>query len=141
MDDRMLEQHLQQLIDQLELNQKPMKDERGTYLLILSSEMQVSIKDLEPGLFLHAPLLPLQTAKREELLIYLMKANFLGQGTGGSVIGLDDDEKFLTLSLVMPYDMNYKNFRDSLEDFTNYVDYWREELVRFKKASEERVFG
>lgn len=137
----MLEQHLQQLIDQLELNQKPMKDERGTYLLILSSEMQVSIKDLEPGLFLHAPLLPLQTAKREELLIYLMKANFLGQGTGGSVIGLDDDEKFLTLSLVMPYDMNYKNFRDSLEDFTNYVDYWREELVRFKKASEERVFG
>ena len=137
----MLEKHLQQLIDQLELSQMPIKDERGAYLLILSPEMQISIKDLDPGFFLHAPLTPLQATKREELLIYLMKANFLGQGTGGSVISLDENDKFLTLSLVLPYDMNYKNFRDSLEDFTNYVDYWREELIRFKKASEEGVFG
>lgn len=137
----MLEQLLQKLIDEMELGEMPTKDDQGAYLLKLSSEMQVSLKELEPGIFFHAPLGPLQIPKREELLIYLMKANFLGQGTGGSSFGLDENEKFLTLSLVLPYDMNYKSFKDSLEDFTNYVDYWREELVRFKKTSEESVFG
>ncbi len=137
----MLEQLLQKLIDEMELGEIPTRDEQGAYQLKLSSEMHVRIKELEPGIFFHSLLGELQVPKREELMIYLMKANFLGQGTGGSVIGLDENEKFLTLSLVLPYDMNYKSFRDSLEDFANYVDYWKEELVRFKKASEESVFG
>ncbi len=137
----MLEQLLRKLIDDMELGQMPIKDEQGIYLLNLSSEMQISLKELDPGACFHAPLSLLQIPKREELMIYLMKANFLGQGTGGSVIGLDENEKFLTLSLVLPYDMNYKSFKDSLEDFANYVDYWREELIQFKKASEESVFG
>ena len=33
--------------------------------------------------------------------------------------------------------MNYKMFKDALEDFANYLDYWREELIRHKKAAEE----
>ena len=66
--------------------------------------------------------------KREEVFMYLMKANLLGQGTGGSIIGLDRDEKFLTLCLVLPYDMKYKVFKDALEDFTNYLDFWKNEL-------------
>ena len=65
-----------------------------------------------------------------------MKANFLGQGTGDATIGLDENENFLTLSLVLPYDMNYKMFKDALEDFVNYLDYWKEELIRHKKAAE-----
>lgn len=137
----MLEQLLSQLVEEMEMDGMPLKDEQGAFLLKLSPEMQVSIKELEPGIFFHAPLSILQDSKKEELLMYLMKANFLGQGTGGSVISLDNEEKSLTLSLVLPYDMNYKTFRDLLEDFTNYVDYWREELSRFKKASEESVFG
>jgi hypothetical protein len=136
-----LEELLQKLIDEMELPEAPTKDDQGTYLLKLSPDMQVSLKELDPGTFFYAPLIPLQLPKREELMIYLMKANFLGQGTGGSTIGLDENEKFLTLSLVLPYDMNYKIFKDSLEDFTNYVDYWREELIRFKKASEESGLG
>jgi hypothetical protein len=118
-----------------------MKNDQNAYRLNLSPEMQIEIKQLEPGVSFQAPLGPLQTPKREELLTLLMQANFLGQGTGGGVIGLDESEKSLTLSLAFPYDMNYKHFRDSIEDFTNYVDYWREELIRFKKASEENLFG
>lgn len=137
----MLEQLLHKLIEEMELEEVPTKDEQDTYLLKLSPMMQVSLKELHPGVLLYAPLGPLQLLKREELLIHLMKANLLGQGTGGSVIGLDEQEKFLTLSLGIPYDMNYKAFRDTLEDFTNYVDFWREELIRLKKASEENVLG
>ena len=57
-----------------------------------------------------------------------MKANFLGQGTGGAVIGMDPEENLLTLSLLLPYDMNYKMFREALEDFANFLDYWKTEL-------------
>ncbi len=82
---------------------------------------------------------PCPTLKKEDLFIYLMKANFLGQGTGGSAIGLDQDENFLTLSLVLPYDMNYIMFRDALEDFANYIDYWKAELIRHTKAAEQQI--
>jgi len=70
-----------------------------------------------------------------------MKANFLGQGTGGAVIGLDAEEKFLTLSLALPYDMNYRSFKGAVEDFANYVDYWREDLIRHQKAAETSIYS
>jgi hypothetical protein len=33
--------------------------------------------------------------------------------------------------------MNYKMFRDALEDFANYIDYWKAELFRHVEAAEE----
>ena len=62
-----------------------------------------------------------------------MRGNFLGQGTGGGVLAMDDNEKFLTLTLTMPYDINYKNFKETLEDFVNFADYWRQELLAHQK--------
>ena len=67
-----------------------------------------------------------------------MKANYLGQATGSSRIGLSSDEKFLTLSLGMPYEMNYRIFREIVEDFVNFVLYWREEVANFVK--QEAIF-
>jgi hypothetical protein len=45
----------------------------------------------------------------------------------------------LTLSHVIPYDMNYKSFKELIEDFANYLDYWRGELKRLQKAAEESI--
>ena len=132
----MLEQLLQKFINEMELGEMPAKDDQGSYLVKISPEMHVSLKQLDPGIFFHSPLGPLQEQKREDLLIFLMKANFLAQGTGGGSIGLDENEKFLTLSSVIPYDMDYKTFKESLEDFANYVDYWREELIRFSTTAQ-----
>ncbi len=67
----------------------------------------------------------------------LMKANFLGQGTGGGALGLKEDESSLTLSLSLPYEMNYKVFKDSLEEFANFIDYWKKELARHDKEAEK----
>ncbi len=132
----MLEQLLQTFIDEMELGEMPAQDDQKAYLVKISSEMHVSIRQMQPGIFFHSPLAPLLEQKREDLFIFLMKANFLGQGTGGGAIGLDDAEKFLTLSLVIPYDMNYQTFKESLEDFANYVDYWREEIARFYETAQ-----
>jgi hypothetical protein len=135
----MLEQHLQQLTSDLELDPIEPKDQTSLYHLNLTPEMKISMKELEPGLYLFSQIGPCPTQKKEDSFIYLMKANFLGQGTGGKVIGMDPEEKFLTLSHVIPYDMNYKSFKELIEDFANYLDYWRGELKRLQKAAEESI--
>jgi len=135
----MLEEYLTHICSDLELPPPAPKDENQQYYLPLSPETKIALKALEAGFYLHSPLGPCPTLKREDLFIFLMKANFLGQGTGGGAIGLSEDEKFLTLSLAIPYDMNYKSFRDLIEDFANYIDYWREELIRHQKAAESNL--
>lgn len=101
------------------------RNEEGLFLLPLKSGVVVGVRLLEPGLFLHAFLAPCPKEKREELFMLVMKANFLGQGTFGSAIGLSADEKLLTLSFTFPYEINERTFRGTIEDFANVADYWR----------------
>ncbi len=67
---------------------------------------------------------------KEDFYVLLMSANFLGQGTGGNILGMDKEEKYLTLSSIIPYDVEAKRFKEIVEDFVNFVDFWREELAR-----------
>ena len=76
-------------------------------------------------------------SKQEEFALFSMKGNFLGQGTGRSVLGLDENEKTLTLSCVLPYELDYSHFKDSLEEFSNYLGYWQEMLTSFKDTNIE----
>lgn len=131
----MLEQYLQKLNEELQLDPLPPKDEHSKYHLALNPKTSLSFKELDPGFFLTGLIAGCPKEKREDLFILLSRANFLGQGTGGSCISLDNDEKFLTLSLYLPYDMNYKAFKETVEDFVNYIDYWREELIRLEQTS------
>lgn len=139
---RELEELVKQLIQELELDSTPVKNEREkTVHVPLNKELTLSIKDLDPGFFFSSILGPCPTEKREDLYILLMKANYLGLGTGGSAIGLDGEEKFLTLSLALPYEMNFKLFKETVEDFANYVDYWKEELLRHQKAAQQSIYS
>lgn len=136
----MLEQLLTQLSQELEFPAVPTKDDQQMFHVPINPSMNISMKELDPGIFLYSPIGPCPPQKREELFILLMKANFLGQGTGGGTIGMDPEEKFLTLSLALPYDMNYKAFKGIVEDFANFVDYWREELIRHQQAAVTSVY-
>jgi hypothetical protein len=129
-----LESHLQQLARELNLNEAPSK-EGQVYSFPINSKTMITIKELLPqGAYLSAPICPYPKGSHEDLLIYLMKANFLGQGTLGGIIGLDKDENFLTLSFNLPYDMNYRHFREAVEDFANILDYWKGEIEQFLKG-------
>jgi len=121
----MLEKHLRQLVEDLKLEQLASPDENKLFSLRLSG-LEVFLKPLDPGIYFYAKVAPfLPEYRKEGMLTLLMKANFLGQGTGGGSLGLTEDESFLTLSLGLPYDMNYKEFKESLEDFVNFLDYWK----------------
>ncbi len=105
------------------------------YLLKISDKEEVWIKDSKPGVLMRSILTPtFSKATMEDFYMYLMKANFLGQGTAGAVISIDPNEKFLTLSLSIPYEVNYRQVRDRFEDFLNYVDYWRTEIKTFESG-------
>jgi len=45
------------------------------------------------------------------------------------------NEKDLTLSLGLPYELNYSIFREKFEDFVNYLVYWKEEVTKFEQES------
>lgn len=133
----MLRKFLETLCEELSIEPFPKLNEQKDYPLRLGSE-SIAIKDLDPGVALQAKISLCPSKRKEDLFIYLMRANLLGQGAGGARIGLDQDEKFLTLSLGLPYEINYQVFRETVEDFVNYLIYWRDELAKFE--NEQSVY-
>jgi hypothetical protein len=132
----MLREHLEKLCKELAVD-LPKLNEHKAFPLRLGTDL-IAIRDLNPGLALQAQICAIPTKKKEELFIYLMRANLLGQGTGGSRIGMNSEEKFLTLSSGLPYELDYRIFREAIEDFVNYVIYWRDEVAKFE--NEESVY-
>lgn len=118
------------------LSLKAIKDEKsplGPYCLPINETLSVWVKELNPGAVLKTYISPLSLdLEKETLFTYLMKANYIGQGTGGAIIALDPEEKLLTLSLILPYEVNYRIFRDKLEEFINYLEFWKFELERLE---------
>lgn len=131
----MLRQLIENLCTDLEIVPPP-KEEKQLFFE-LKPNLRVSLEDLQPGVAFSAPLSPCPPARREELFTFLMRANLLGQGTGGAAIGLSPDETQLTLSAAFPYEISPPSFREKLEQFINYLLYWREEIEKFEQ--EERL--
>jgi hypothetical protein len=128
-----LESHLNQLAKELNVSPPAASKEGTGYRFALAGRQPIDARELTPGALLTTPICPYPKGNQELLLTYLMKANFLGQGTLGGIIGLDAARNFLTLSFHIPYDMNYRHFRESVEDFINILDYWKEEVSKAKK--------
>lgn len=129
----MLREYLEKLCNELDIQPVPKLNEQKFYLFRLSDNAEVQLRDLEPGVAMQAKICPCPQKKKEDLFIYLMRANLLGQGTGGCRIGMDEGEKSLTLSLGLPYEMSYLVFKENIEDFINYLIYWRDEVTKFEK--------
>ncbi|HSW72005.1 MAG TPA: type III secretion system chaperone [Chlamydiales bacterium] len=112
---------------------------KGTYTFEVAPTVIVTFIELQPGVLIDAKIEECPKEKREDLFISIMQANMLGQGTGGSSIGLDKDEKYLTLSLALPYEINYRAFKESLEEFVNYLLYWRTQIQKAKEEAQRLI--
>ena len=102
------------------------------FTLTITAEIEISVLKEEEQLYLYSPITLAPLDNQEEIYTYLMKANLLGQGTGKTSIGLDNNDKFLTLSYVMPYEETYENFKDKLELFVNYLFFWKDEVKKLQ---------
>lgn len=114
-------------------------EKKGAVQVSIGPDLEVILSELKPGILFESRIGEVPKARKEELFSFLMHANVLGQGTGGAALGLTGDEKFLTLSLDLAYDINYTEFKERLEEFSNFTVYWKEELERFKTESEQSV--
>lgn len=135
----MLEENLKNLTEDLELPSIPSKDGSSNYVLSLAEDLTLFFKSLNPGFFLFANITPLPSQKREEFFMYFMQGNLLGQGTGDHKLGIDAEERFLTLSHQISYDINYTEFKNLIEDFVGYLDYWRFEINKLQHAADSRI--
>lgn len=77
-------------------------------------------------------MLPKEEHRVESFCLYLLFANFLGQGTGHSAIGLMPDQATLSLTMKITRDIDYEDFKNTLEEFVNYFDYWKDEIEQKK---------
>lgn len=126
----MLQNFIPKLIQEMELGNISLASEvPGTYSLPLEEGLSVNMTEIPNGYILKSAVAPYPKAKEELFLTQAMLANLFGQGTKGAILGLNLEGTLLTLTLVVDYPTEYKEFRESLEDFLNTMDFWREEAV------------
>lgn len=127
----MLEPFIKQFSQEMDLEGSLATQVAGVFALPLEENLSVTITDRPPGFSLLCALMPLPVKNEEACLTRVMLGNLFGQGTKGAVLGLNAEGNQLTLSQTIDYSINYKDFRDVLEDFVNSIDFWREEVQKY----------
>lgn len=108
----------------------PPQDVPGTYTIRLDEGIFFTLSNFgNGGVYLNGGIREIKD--NEELFIHLLYANLFGQGTKGALLGLNESGNLLTLSRIIDYDVNFKEFRDVIEDFINTIDFWREESKKY----------
>lgn len=132
----MLEHLLTELTEKLQLPLNLEKNKEGYYTLTLNEETELLFKDLNPGFSCKSLIKEIpKEDSLEDLYILLMKANFLGQGTKGAAIAIDDNVKNFIFTLSVPEELQYRLFKDRVEDFVNYLNYWKKTIIHEKQKN------
>lgn len=110
----------------------PPQDVPGIYTVRLDEGVLFTISNFgNEGIVLNAQVAEVNPRAGEEFFSHLLLANLFGQGTKGALLGLNESGNLLTLSYTIDYDVNFKEFRDVVEDFINTIDFWREESKKY----------
>lgn len=129
----MLEKMIPQLLKDLEIEENSLKfTAPGAFQLPLDTGLSVSIKEMPNGFVLKASLAVYPKEKEEVVFMHALHGNLFGQGTYNAALGLSQDGKTFTLTRVIDYSVDYKQFKEILEDFINAIDFWREEVINHK---------
>jgi|694.fasta_scaffold18802_8 hypothetical protein len=128
----MLEKFIPNLVKELELEDNLATEVPGVYVLPFEDDLNITLSDKRNGFTLSSTLGPAKKQNEEDFFTRLMLGNLFGQGTKGAILGLSDDGNQLTLSQTIEYNIEYKEFRDILEDFVNSAEYWKSESKNFK---------
>lgn len=104
-------------------------DESKIYSIDFGDGLVIRYSDLHPGVNFMSILGLLPESNREVVACSLMHLNLFGNGTGGGVFGYDEEIKSLTFTRGIPYRLQFGEFKNALEDFANYVEFWRAQLL------------
>lgn len=126
----MLQSYIPKLIQDLELGDISLASGiPGTYTLPLEDGLSIHMTDIPDGFILRCNVGPYPKVKEELFTTQAMLGNLFGQGTRGAVLGLNLEGTIVTLTHIVDYPVEYKDFKEILEDFINTMDFWREEAL------------
>ena len=127
----MIEEYVKRYWDALAVQQKFVPMLSGVYSIPVDENLTIFVSDLhDMGYRVHANIAELPDGDKESFYIKALRGNLFGDGTGGAVLGLEADGKTFVLIDILPKDIDYKNFAYALEDFCNWVEYWRDGPVK-----------
>ncbi len=123
-----IQAYTEKVIELLGIEQSFHPDENKIYSIDFGDGLVVQYSDLHPGVNFMSIIGPLPEPNREVIVCSLMHLNLFGNGTGGAVFGYDEEIKSLTFTHGIPYRLQFEEFKNALEDFSNYVEFWRAQL-------------
>jgi hypothetical protein len=124
----LIDDYARQLSLELEMEELFIRNEQGNYSLYFDPGITVELEPLGKGFALRAVVGKVPPSHQEEFFVKLMLANLLGQGTGGAVLNLSLDGQLVFLTREVPYETVYVAFKDELETFLNFTEYWKREI-------------
>jgi hypothetical protein len=128
----MLESFMKHFSKDMELEQPITSVVPGSYTIGLEEDLAVTIIEIPHGFSLDCTLCACPKGREEQFLTHALLGNLFGQGTKGAVLGLNLEGNEVKLTRTVDYHVEYKEFKDILEDFINSVDFWREEALNYR---------
>lgn len=125
-----LEKYMRELESEMGVQESFATSTPGVYAIPLEEGVDIKISSLPEGFFLSCEVIEVPSERLEAFYTEAMLGNLLGQGTKGAVLGLNVQGNLLTLTRVVDYNIDYKDFKELVEDFLNTVDFWRDEVMR-----------
>lgn len=124
----MLDSFMLQLCKEIELDPPLRSQLPGVYNYPLEEDLAFTITALSPfGFKLECTLGPCPKDRTEELFTEMLEGNLFGKTTFGSVLSLDEKGEKIMLCRVVDHKVDYREFRDTVEDFINVIDFWRKQ--------------
>jgi hypothetical protein len=125
----MLDKYMAQLQEDLNIEGSLEGETPGTFIISLDGETPIIISPLPIGFSLFCEIIETPKEREDIFLENALRANLFGQGTEGGILGLSDEDSFLTLTKSVEANVDYKTFKEILEDFLNSVEFWKEEVI------------
>lgn len=123
----MQEEFISQLQKELDL-QGPAGSEGEVLFAFALEDNVIAIQDYAPGFLLSCNLGPIPEDKIDDFFALMLRGNLFGQATRFGVLGLDENGMNVTLSFAEPRKVQYRDFRNAVEDFINVIDYWKTQI-------------
>ena len=126
-----VELYLDKLASDIQVTKVYEKKEKNLFFLPFG-ERNISIHSKKNQLIINAEMGTLPDEEVEPFCQYLLFANYLGQGTGNCSIGLRPDKQTITLTRTVDKEVDYLTFKEVIEEFVNYLDYWKDHIEEKK---------
>lgn len=130
-----MERYLAQLAAELDDSEAVVSTASDRWSIYLDGDVEVFLSLLDDGasgLQCAIGPCPAETDALERLLL----ANLSGRGTLDSILGVDARAETVILRRWLLKEINYQTFRESLEDFFNSAQFWRQELPKLSALND-----